>query len=256
MNTCLRFGREDFDIGVPVFRWMDAGGFDGYTRAKTTVIRRGEERVKRGPRISAGPRRMQDISQFVVHHSGGDGKDPSTMYDVLWFQRFLSVQFALEDDGRIYQFLDPTAIAWHAGRANRRSVGVECCLYPDAGARPNYYSEKNCERRGNLPHEVEEQKLQGMNKKVFMMPDVQVESLARLIAAVWLKTGRDMPPMFPRVPKNGGPIPYEFVDGSLEYEGIVGHFHLTKKKWDPAGLHLATLEERVAQHFLAWKAEE
>lgn len=252
MNMCMRFGGSDFNIGVPVFRWFDIGEYNGYITEPTTIETRKGVRTRRGYRFGPGKREISDITQLVVHHSGGDGKNPYGMYQTLWFDRFLSVQCAIEDDGRVYQFLDPVEIAWHAGRANKRSFGVECCLRPDADANPNYYSIENQKRRGNLPHAVMHQTIQGMTKRTFAMPDKQIDSLARVCAAVWIEAGHADPPMFPRVPENGGPIPYEYVDGSLDHIGLVGHFHLTRKKWDPAGIDLARLEELVSEYFSLW----
>ena len=97
------------------------------------------------------------------------------------------------------------------------------------------------------------------------MPPQQVEALADLVAGFWaaqelrcngvhsnipgasanLSVFREAP-RFPRVK---GEIPYCVVEGALQHAGLLGHFHLSKNKWDPAGLELATFEAEVAKRW-------
>lgn len=250
-----------YGIGVPVFRWTHPRGFDGYTTRRVTVAdedrRTGQvTRTIAGHRFSV--RRPEAIRQFVVHHSGGDGPNPGTMYDVLWNQRGLSVQFAIEDDGRVWQFVDAQEGCWHAGAHNGISVGAECCLFPLAKERPDFYAPARNAKTGNLPHEIVEDTIHGQRLTVFAFPDPQVESLARVMAATWLglrsATGRPQfldAPAFPR--DAAGAIPRTVVPEPLAHVGAIGHLQCTRNKIDPAGFPWERCEARVAALFAEWK---
>lgn len=266
------YGRK-IPVGVEVYRWDHPEGFNGYATDPSVVHdvnrKTGSERDKiiKGRRYGRRANGINDITQFVVHHSGGDGRTPAGMYETLHNQRGLSVHYAIEDDGRVWQFLDPKDKAWHAGNANSCSVGAECCLYPDAGKRPDYYSRKRQEALGNMPHEIAHQRIQGMDKAVFVMPDCQVDSLARVIAGTYVglciesqkkqeefnyddhatKLWERFRP-HPKFPSQGNAIPRSAIESPWEHVGLIGHLHLTRRKWDPAGLNFSKCEELVGQY--------
>jgi hypothetical protein len=269
----LAVGGVLFDAGLDVYRWEDSAGFNGYTTERCEVREENRKtgtittRILKGRRYSSRTMigdPLRAIRQFLVHHSGGDGKNPSGMFETLWRQRGLSVHFALEDDGRVFQFLDAQQMAWHAGSANTTSVGVECCLCPDAHANPNYYDEANRKRTGNLPHARDVQTLQGVTREVFLMPDPQVAALARLVAGTWValrwhalreqnlesvRVARfAAAPRFPRIP-GLNEVPTSVVPNAIAHDGLLGHLHVTDHKWDPAGLSWYRLEDLVAARF-------
>lgn len=231
-----------YDIGVPVIHWFDKDGFDGYTHEE--VEDRTTGKIKRGPRYGRRPNGVSDISQFVVHHSGGDGRTPSGMFQTLWRDRWLSVQFAIEDNGTVYQFLDAIELAWHAGAHNKISVGVECCLFPLVKQDPDYYSPSNCVKRGNQPHTVGQYIRHGTKYKSFEMPNQQVISLAALVAGTW--TAFNLKPDKPTFPKADNVIPTTVIKNPLEHCGMIAHYHCTKNKVDPLGINLQELETTVA----------
>lgn len=249
-------------IGVPVFRWDHPAGFDGYETARVVRTiedrRTGRERRKvvSGRRYNKRPEGAASIRSFVVHHSGGDGADPSGMYETLHNRRKLSVHFAVEDDGRVYQFLDVEERAWHAGAVNDMSIGAECCLYPAAEEVPGFYNKKRRERFGNLPHRRKVQTIQGITLETFWMPDQQVDALARVIAGCWAgmfwfyDVGPKRffaPPLFPRNPE----ITYNYIGKSKarEHVGLLAHLHAARRKWDAAGLDYERLENAVARYY-------
>jgi hypothetical protein len=264
-----------FDAGLDVYRWTDPTGFNGYMTERCEVREQDRKTGKEKITVIKGRRYgirawtgdpMRKVRQIMVHHSGGDGRNPSGMFETLWRVRGLSVHFAVEDDGRVFQFLDPEVVAWHGGAANGRSVGIECCLYPTADLDPDYYSPAACARRGNLPHRVEEEVLQGARREVFVMPDVQIEALARLCAALWIAAERHMPPAPsvyfltpPRFPRPGpgqiaGDIPTRMLPWAPQHVGLVAHMHYTVNKWDPAGLAWYRFEDIVATRFSEFRA--
>ena len=238
----------------------------GYSAYETNVSiveeedrRTGAKKRRRiaGNRYSLRAGGVADISQLLVHHSGGDGRNPAGMYETLHNQRGLSVHFAVEDDGRVWQFLDAVHCAWHAGKHNGISVGCECTLFPDAEENPHYYDDERRVKTGNLPHAVREEVLQGAKRRVFCMPDPQVDSLARLYAGIWValrlalpdRTGPLSPPLAPR--DEADAIPRALIRAPLRHVGLIGHLHCTASKWDPAGFPWEAFEAKVDQHVRA-----
>lgn len=248
-QSIISFGNF-IPINSEVITWKDPFGYDGYTmKAFQQEDRKtGKVVTKKGPRYSK-ERVKEKITQIVIHHSGGDGRDPSGMYQTLWFDRFLSVQFAVEDNGKVYQFLDTKETAWHAGSANGRSVGMECALFPIVKNDPHYYDSEFLEKRKNLPHGKVTQTIQGVTQEFYKMPDVQVQSVANLCAGIWYGLGRTEPPKFPR--NEAGSIPNKVLNEyqMKAHEGLIGHFHLTTQKIDPAGVDLEILERLCAEAF-------
>lgn len=260
-----------FDIGIPVIKWCDAGGFDGYARnvSVETSLNRKTGRIKRkriaGKRYGMRTKGSRSISQIMIHHTGGDGDGAGNVFNTLHNQRGLSVHFVIDDDGTIWQFLDCAEKAWHAGGHNNISVGIECNLYPLAEERPDYYSEARRERFGNLPHEIVEDEIHGRKMRVFQMPEPQREALAKLCAGIWVALGaiagdeenkdRDgalgIEPLFPRIRRT---IPRTEIARPKKHIGMIGHLQATKRKIDPAGFPWEDFERRVAMLFSDYTA--
>jgi len=272
-----------FDIGTKVIKWDDPGGFDGYTTKRVVVKRedrrtgKTKTRVIQGKRYSDRPRGVGAVRQFFVHHSGGDGRDPTNMYNTLYMDRKLSVQFAIEDDGRIYQYNDAVDSCWHGGKHNPISIGVECCLFPLVDAKPNYYSAARRKRLGNLPHTQMVDVIHGQKIKVFCFTDPQVEALARLAAGCWiacglLRNGKNgawindvdadglyvgdyftVPPRFPR--NRAEKIPRTVVADALKHIGLIGHLQASRRKIDPAGFPWELFEDLTADYFFDFESK-
>lgn len=275
-NTSIKVFGCDVDIGVPVFLWDDPQGFDGYSESSVTAYRKkangmvmpvtinGRRYSKRaiygGVKTIEKAKQLEKIRQFVVHHSGADRQTPAVMYDVLHNQRKLSVHFALEDTGVIWQFLDVSECAWHAGEANISSVGVECCLYPTPDKDPLYYSEERNAKTGNLPHEIIVEKIHGKNVRSFEMTDRQHWALAKLIAGVWhgldvlandlgVESKFSKPPKFPR--DANCEIPKKAIPGIVrKHVGLLGHLHISSHKQDPRGLRWQQIEDKVEDYIV------
>jgi hypothetical protein len=248
-----------FDIGARVVKWNEKGGFDGYTTKRVVVHKvnrkTGAEKTKviKGPRYSK--RSIKKISQFFLHHSGGDGSRPSSMYQTLYNYRNLSVHYANEDNGIAYQFNDAVDCTWHAGKHNKPSIGVENCLYPLVKSRPDYYSPARNKRTGNLPHKIRTERVHGCKIKVFCMPAKQQDTLARLAAGNWVAlaylTGEErflQPPQLPKTSR--GTVPKTVIKDPLEHVGMIGHFHATRKKIDPLGLNWEKFEDDVNEYYI------
>lgn len=266
-----------FDIGTRVIKWWEPDGYGQYETnrsvVKTEDLATGKvkTRVIQGKRYKKRKGGVAGVRQVFIHHSGADREDPGIMREVLHNQRGLSVQFAHEDDGRIYQFLDAVEAAKHAGKHNQISIGTECCLWPDARKRPNYYSAANRKRTGNLPHKKKTEVLQGMKKQVFCFTGPQVEAVCRWAAGLWvaayalgenqrkgdysvglgspvqLESMFRLPPRFPRNSK--GQIPRKVFGRHLEHVGLIGHLQCSPRKWDPAGFPWEEAELRIRDLF-------
>jgi hypothetical protein len=252
-------GGVAYDIGTRVIKWDEKGGFNQYLTNRSEVKVEDRKTGKVKTKVISGRRYskrvmfgdpLKKIRQFFIHHSGGDGRNPSGMYETLQNQRGLSVHFAIEDDGRIYQFLDAIECAWHGGSHNGYSIGVESCLFPDAEAHSDYYSGPELAQRGNIPHTTTVETLQGVRRKVFCFTAPQVEALARLAAGCWVGIGAYTAPVFPRV---GGAIPREVCPGNDKHVGLIGHLQCTDIKWDPAGFPWESFEARVGALFAEMK---
>jgi len=254
-----------YEIGVPVMRWDEPGGYNGYSTKKyvTEVEDRKTGKVKKkvvkGKRYSkraltqAGA--IKKVSSFTIHHTGG--YTPGSCFNTLHNDRKLSVHFIIDDFGTIYQTLDVIEKAWHAGSQNKCSVGVECCLRPDAKKHPDAYRASKCARLGLAPHEeIISQHIQGSDKSVYAMPKDQVESLSKLVAGVWHARSKELPPDYslkayvpPIFPGVEGDIPTDFSPAYKKHVGLVLHAHVSPRKWDAAGLRLREFELSVAEDF-------
>lgn len=256
-DTSIVFFGELFDVGVRVVKWYERRGYDGYSKKRHVTTYDDRKTGKKKTKIVKGKRyggrwpnpgrKLTAITQFMVHHTGGFL--PGVCFGTLHNERRLSVHFILDDKGVIYQTLDCKEIAWHGGKQNRRSIGVECCLYPKAWSNPGAYSEKRCERLGLAEHDVGQSYIQGKDRMVFLMPDEQAENLAFLIAGTWFArdclAGRvDTAPVFPSFAAGNPDMDYK--PEHKEHVGLVMHSNVSTKKWDAAGVDSANLQKNVA----------
>jgi N-acetyl-anhydromuramyl-L-alanine amidase AmpD len=134
--------------GAPVVLWFDPGGYDAYRVERRFVPQEeaGWDVIKEAigspnryslrreglddatlERVRGGGWTLEDVQstvdQFVLHYDVcGTSRQ---CFKILHDRRGLSVHFLLDIDGTIYQTLDVKERAWHATKANDRSVGVE-----------------------------------------------------------------------------------------------------------------------------------
>jgi len=156
-------------------------------------------------------------------------------------KRGLSVHFAIDNDGTIFQFLDMNHIAYHAGgKFNTTSVGVEIsnAYYPKYNS---WYKRQGFGERKL----IKGQKIHGKSMKPFTdFYPVQKQALKALMKAVhgampWI-------PLECPVDTNGETsYAIDPVASKNRYSGFVSHYHLTKRKIDCAGLDLKRLLEEI-----------
>lgn len=149
-------------------------------------------------------------------------------------QRGISVHFAIDNDGTIYQFMDMNHIAYHAGsrKWNERSVGVEIsnAFYPKY---QSWYEKKGYGKRPMVWNaQVHGKKVE---KHLGFYP-IQIQALQALMKTVHIATGMPLKAPLDRKGNTSTKVSKPVADG--RFEGFVSHYHLTNRKIDCAGLDL------------------
>ena len=150
-------------------------------------------------------------SSVGLHWTGGEG-GASQVYRVLKDRR-LSVQFFIDYDGTIFQMADAQARAAHIGTENARCIGIE--IANRASTKPN----------AKRPRELYTEKVHGKAFRATYFTPAQVASAEKLTRALCKIYGLpyEAPPTHTVAPK-------AFLDG---FRGVIGHFHVTRRKVDP-----------------------
>jgi N-acetyl-anhydromuramyl-L-alanine amidase AmpD len=269
-----------FHTTTKVVLWTDPGGFDAYrveprfgpinpkptpaekekgagwnshydTRARG-LSKEDLDQVRIGYDL---PLLRRVVDQFVIHFDvAGTSRK---CFEVLQDQRGLSVHFMLDLDGTIYQTLDLKERAWHATKANTRSIGIEVSnvgAYPldDRGALDKWYqpgpdgkvrlvvpesarSPGSTADTGDL-RPSRDQPVTGIvqNQKLrqYDFTPQQYEALARLTATLCT--------IFPQIrcdyPRDasGALVTNKLPNADYDrYQGILGHYHVQDNKVDP-----------------------
>ena len=268
-----------FHTTAPVKLWTDPGGYDAYRldhrfgakgepprgqdKELPTPLRRfGVRRVDLTPeqseQVRGGgwdlPLLQEKVDQFVIHFDVcGSSKK---CFEVLHDERGLSVQFMLDVDGTIYQTLDLKEGAWHATKANGRSIGIEIAnvgTFQDKskGLPAKWYAaDADGKTRLTLPdptlvptlaagtvlRPARDQPVtgvvQGESFSQYDLTPQQYDSLAKLTATlckVFPKIRCD----YPKDPQ-GKLIPAKLPDDAYNaYNGVLGHYHVQQNKNDP-----------------------
>jgi hypothetical protein len=154
-------------------------------------------------------------------------------------KRGLSVHFCIDNDGTIYQLLDTNHIAYHAGKHNTNSIGVEISnayytRYQDWYVRKGF---------GERPM-MEGVECQGSKLEPFLgFYDVQIQALTALYEAIHKGLGIDL-----KCPTddNGNTLTkVSSAAAANRFNGFVSHYHLTRKKIDCAGLDIQKLLNQI-----------
>ena len=177
-------------------------------------------------------KRKRNVSMFVTHWDVC--LNSRTCYKILQ-KRGISIHFAIDNDGTIYQFLDMNDIGWHASSRtiNRKAVGVEIsnAYYPKY---QNWYKKNGF---GERPM-IKDASVHGKPMKPFMdFNDVQKEALKALMEAVHNALG------IPLETPEEQTVSKEVRSG--KFKGFVHHYHCIKSKIDCAGLDLKPILEEI-----------
>jgi len=156
-------------------------------------------------------------------------------------KRGISVHFAIDNDGTIYQFMDMNDIAWHAGGKtwNDRSIGVEIAnaYYPKHQA---WYVKQGLGERPMVEGAV----CHGSKMKPFMdfYPE-QYAALKALMKAVHNATGIPLEAPLDRSGNTNTTVSKKCADG--RFKGFMSHYHLKRGKIDCANLDLKAIMEEL-----------
>jgi N-acetylmuramoyl-L-alanine amidase len=227
---------QRFDVGQKVITFEEDASISAYTPHRTDkpseIPPYSPAKGMAGIRDRWRPRRLigsdrsierlrQVMRQFVVHHDGC--ADSRTCFQVLHNERGLSVHFLIDNDGTIFQTLDLVDCAFQAAGVNEISVGVELANRGDAQRFPNDYHGK----RDKVTCRIN-----GHQFLAYAYTQAQMASM--------ISIGKTLARLFPNLPQdypNGGgdaePMWATLRGDVREYNGYLGHYHVTDQKWDP-----------------------
>jgi N-acetyl-anhydromuramyl-L-alanine amidase AmpD len=157
-------------------------------------------------------------------------------------------------DGTIYQTLDLKEGAWHATKANQRSIGVEVANVGtvsggnDSDRLARWYQPDSTGKIAIMIPASEAAAyntvlrptrnepivgtIQGEELKQYDFTPQQYEALSR-VAATLCKLFPKIKPDYPR-DASGALIPHKLPDEDYtKYQGILGHYHVQQNKVDP-----------------------
>jgi N-acetylmuramoyl-L-alanine amidase len=261
---------ERVPVGVPVVTWKDEGGYDAYLETcffdRARVLPRTpaagcDEPIRYGSRrdlpadiagtVSASgwtkALLQRQVSQVVVHYD--ECGTSRRCFEVLQDLRGLSVHFMLDLDGTLYQTLDLQERARHAGSVNDHSIGIEvahpgplelhadlAARYRKEGGRTIYEFTGPVRTAGFVAHPARPDPIagaiHGRSWTIYDFTEEQYRTLTKLLRA--------LSELFPRVrlacPRDAsGAVRMEALPKEElgAFEGIIGHFHVTKDKQDP-----------------------
>lgn len=265
--------------GTPVVLWTDPGGYDAYRVERRFAppeesawpaiegaigspnrygLRRGTLNSNTIERVRGGGWTLEDlqqtVDQFVIHYDvSGTSRQ---CFKVLHDRRGLSVHFLLDIDGTIYQTLDVKERAWHATKANDRSVGIEIAhigAYERVAGTPletwyqrdtlgfwidlpDWMGDGGVRTPGFVGRPAGDRFVTGTaNGRQLIQPDFtpeQYDALIKLTAALCtVLPGIDCD--HPR-DERGRPLTRVLTDDEFDaYRGLLGHQHVQDNKSDP-----------------------
>ena len=269
---------QPIPIGTRVVLWDEPGGYNAYrdvlhfgppsNGANTPPD--GKLRYEAGRRTKGDdPRQLVEpgstdlealrraVDLFVVHYDVCGTSERCFL--VLHDRRCLSVHFLLDVDGTIYQTLDLRERAWHAGRHNTRSVGVEIANIgsrpitdakglaeidawyerDERGLRldpPDWVNMDSVATPGFVGYSAQAERIQGWiqghERAQYDFTPEQYRSLVLLAAGLC----RALPRIEADAPRDAhGKVLDRVMDpaGLAGFQGIVGHHHISAVKQDP-----------------------
>jgi hypothetical protein len=208
--------------GLP---YAPAGGGTGFQKRYSTrpMLRQRQWNNGENAPYEAAKR---SIKQFVIHHDGCSSAD--MCFNVLQNERGLSCHFLIDNDGTVYQTVDLSLAAWHAGAWNTNSIGVELCNRGDAKKEPTYYSsgKHGPQRRQKAC------KINGHTYLAHDYTDEQYDALRKLTRAL-LRLLPNLPAEYPQTSPGVQEWNTMPPSASFSFSGLIGHYHLIPEKWDP-----------------------
>jgi len=186
--------------------------------------------------------RYLPVRAVLLHHTGGEG-DAARVYRVLNGGRtnrrsgkpiYLSVHFVIDQTGTITQMADLATVAYHAGRVNDWTVGVEISnIGAGDDARRWPRQEYTCMVHGRTRTDF----LRFYPEQVAAAFELTTELTAIL----------GLPHRFP-VDAVGEEVSTDVVSDNIlsTYHGLLGHLHVSGRKIDPSPHIMAELQARAS----------
>ena len=244
-----------FDVDTKVVRWDEGPGYnamlaacinpshpcpDGVRPFSEKAKNSGTHRFSRRPML----RRYGDnppveavqavVRQFILHHDGCPSSE--VCFNVLHNERGLSCHFLLDNDGTIYQTMDLSLMAYHAAGFNARSIGIEICNRGDAKRDPGYY------RKRSVKRETTTVRIHGHIYQCFQFTPVQVDAM-RALADGLARALPNLPLEYPQ--DTPGHQAWGEIPNAVQFSGYLGHYHTTRRKWDPGPFDFKTFCEKA-----------
>ncbi len=166
------------------------------------------------------------IRQLILHHDGC--RDAEMCFDVLHNERGLSCHFLIDNDGTIYQTLDLAFMGYHAAGFNAGSIGIEVSSKGDAKRWPGYYNKKDF--KAAEKHDTATCKIHDHIYLAYDYTKGQYEAMQKLVRAL-ARALPNMPIDYPQ--QSPGYQSWTEIAGAKSFAGLMGHYHTTRRKWDP-----------------------
>lgn len=178
-------------------------------------------------------RRRSKIDLAVLHWTGAEGA-PSRVFRTLE-RRELGVEFCIGRDGVVWQFADPLELdTFDAGWVNRRSLGIEIV---NAGWRKT----ATALRRKNLDRCIYTDRIHGRKIDMADFLPPQTMAVVHLLDAVIDSGKTSIKRAIPRTDA-GGLVKRRMSRKELStFAGVIGHFHVSRRKIDPGTRIFGTL---------------
>ena len=264
-KDCIIVAGKRVAIGTRVITWHEPEGYSAYLEGKHFDRSEAPDGNRRYSNRAGLPRSQQPesiehedlekiVHQFVVHYDmAGCSRQ---CFKVLQDIRNLSVHFLLDLDGTIYQTLDIREKAWHATISNDFAVGIEMA-HPGAWKSPlnadmrRWYEQDAEGWRQKFPKWLKETGfsttqfiarperpnfisgiVQGDEYHQFDFTAEQYAALPKLLAGL----NRALPRIRLDAPRDAAGIVINHAltkSQLLDFDGVVGHFHVQKNKQDP-----------------------
>lgn len=256
-NTSIVVCGTKYDIGTRVVLWDEPNGLNAYDTSKYTYTKKVQDRktgkIKKKKVVVSGARysrrrklvkkpslkKLQKmVDQFFLHHSGLYRSEDT--FHVLHQQRRLSVHFILDDDGVLYQTLDLREKAWHGGKNNPQSVGIEIDSRAHVKRFPNAYNESSQKKYGVGPRGKRVDFVGNRWILGYEYNDKQYTTLIRLgivLRKIFPLMGGSAGGAFMDFPRNSkGRIITSELKHPLKHRGLMCHYNNSATKNDPISL--------------------
>lgn len=244
-----------FDVEARVVRWDEGPRYDAHAKfcigpgaercldGKTPYGDKAKNRKPNRFRYRPALQRYRDnipleaaqavVRKFVLHHDGC--RDAEMCFKVLHNERGLSCHFILDSDGTIYQTLDLAYMGFHAAGFNAGSIGIEMCNRGDAKKWPGYYK-KDKIKRGTTTVRVH-----GHVYKCYKFTDQQNDAMKALAKGLQ----RALPNLPLEYPQDSpGHQAWSEIPNVRFFNGYLGHYHTTRRKWDPGAFDFKDFIEK------------